>query len=182
MDPNRKQWNSSLRPKSLKRIEAERNGTYKKPVPKPMRPRKKPLSLKEVKQRFNIVTAAMLGDKPKVKATKYRKPIAKRAKTNNGWYNWAVEKVWNVRPHRCEVCRTPLGDEERPEPFVFSHLLPRQTYRRYKTDARNIALKCLACHNKWHDQGPEKLKSLPEWKAVCERYFDLRDEANNVSQ
>jgi len=179
IDPNRKAFNSTLRPKSLKRIEAERNGTY---VPKPMRQRKKPLSLKEVKERFNIITAAALGEPKKIKAKKYRKPIAKRSKTNNGWYNWAVEKVWNVRPHRCEVCRTPLGDEERPAPIVFSHLLPRSTYRKYKCDERNIVLKCAYCHTLWHDRGPTILAMENGWRDTCNLYFMLRDEANGLAK
>lgn len=176
IDPNRKAFNSTLRPKSLKRIEAERNGTY---VPKPMRQRKKPLSLKEVKERFNIITAAALGEPKKIKAKKYRKPIAKRSKTNNGWWDVALE-IWAEREHRCAVTGAMLGDE--PLPIFFSHLLPRSTYRLYKRDKRNIILKSPDTHRRWHKYGPEVLKAYPEWKVVTGTYFMLRDEANGLSK
>lgn len=164
-DPDRKAWNSTLRPVAKRKI-----GLPKKP-----RVFKKP-KLKEVVKRFGIVTAAMLGEPKK------RKPIPKRSKTNTGWYQWAIDNVWSKREHQCEVCNAPLGDDERPAPIVFSHLLPRKTYRRYKCDIHNVFLKCADCHNEWHDQGPEKLSARREWANVCRAYYFLRDEANGLTK
>lgn len=170
MDPNAKRYNSTVRSKSLKRQEAERLGLH------PKKPRVLKPKLKEVMKRFNVVTAKMLGEPKK------RKPIKKRSANNTGWYNWAVEKVWKVRPHRCEVCNAPLGDEERPAPIVFSHLLPRKTYRRYKCDERNVVLKCPYCHNMWHERGPTMLAMENGWRNTCNLYFMLRDEANGITK
>ena len=162
MSSDRKSWNSSLRPIAKNKI-----GKPKKPAVK-----RKP-SLDEVKERFRIVTAAMLGDKP-------RKPMKKRADSNKGWYSWAVENVWNKRNHWCEVCGIMLGNSDTPSPSFFSHLLPRGSYRKYKLDERNVILKCQGCHDKWHDQGPDKLQHKPEWRAICKMYFQLRNENNGI--
>lgn len=134
--------------------------------------RKRP-SLSEVKKRFGLVTAAMLGDAP-VK----RKPMKKRSDTNDGWLRWAIENVWDKRDHKCEVCGSPLPE---PAPIVFSHLLPRGSYRRYKTDERNVVLKCPEHHQQWHEAGPDHPSFDRDWKAVCMKYYALRDEANGVN-
>lgn len=165
IDPNRRQWNSSLRPKSLKRIAEEKSGVRKPATKKP--------TLEEVTKRFGIVRAALLGEPKK------RKPIRKRAKNNPGWWDIALE-IWAIRPHVCEVCRRELGDE--PIPIYFSHLLPRGSYSKYKRDPGNIILKCAAHHKQWHEMGPEYLTDHWEWAGVCEKYYELRDEANNVNQ
>lgn len=106
------------------------------------------------------------------------KMIRKRAKNNEGWYRWAVENVWEKRPHECEVCKCPL---EEPAPVVFSHLLPRGSYRRYKLDERNVRLHCAGCHAEWHQYGPAALAFNPMWRKTSELYFKLRDEANGLN-
>jgi len=107
-----------------------------------------------------------------------RKPMKAKAATNEGWYNWAVENVWNKREHKCEVWGIPLGDE--PSPINFSHLLPRGSYRKYKLDERNLVIKCPAHHHQWHAEGAENLKDVLEWKPTCDLYFQLRSEANGL--
>ena len=150
-----------------------RKTPLKRTAPKAKKPigRKKPLPLSEVRKRFNIVTAAMLGD------PKPRKKLRSRSRSNTGWYGWAIENVWDKRPHKCEVCGKELKE---PVPSAFSHLLPRGSYRKYKTDERNISLQCVRCHSLWHEVGPMMLQENRGWKAVCERYYKLRGEANCV--
>lgn len=163
MNPDRKAWNSSIRP-----VAKSKMGKPKKPLV-----RRKP-SFEEVQKRFKAVTAAMLGDKP-------RKPMKKRAENNEGWYKWAVENVWNKRKSECQVCGLWLLSDEAPSPTFFSHLLPRGSYRRYKLDERNVIIKCADCHEKWHSMGPDKLKDIKDWRLVCDTYFSLRNEANNIA-
>lgn len=117
-----------------------------------------------------VTKASSLTPKP-------RKKLKPRAASNKGWWDVALE-IWAARPHICEVCGRALGDE--PIPHYFSHLLPRGSYRRYKRDKRNILLKDSRCHAKWHELGPAYLSDHWEWSGVCQRYFDLRDEANGV--
>lgn len=203
-----------------------RKTPMKRTSPKAKKPaeRKKPLPLSEVRKRFSIVTAAMLGDpRPRKKPFKFsvryvsekeagdsglskkerleafnehypysvtevlrtqaplgrkpRKKLRPRSPSNTGWYNWAIENVWDKRPHKCEVCGKELKE---PVPSAFSHLLPRGSYRKYKTDERNISLQCVRCHSLWHEVGPMMLQENRGWKAVCERYYKLRNEANCV--
>jgi len=87
------------------------------------------------------------------------------------------EVIWRKRPHQCEVCEAPI---ESPRPENFSHLLPKGSYSNYKRDERNIRIQCKGCHDMWHDQGPEKLKSVHRWVVTCTLYFHLRDESNGL--
>lgn len=158
-DPNRKAYNSTLRPVALRKAAS---------------PKQKKPSLKDVKRKFGIVTAAMLGEKKK------RKPMPTRTGTKHkGWWNVALE-IWAEREHRCAVTGVSLGDV--PQPSFFSHLLPRFTYPDFKRDKRNIVLKSPSMHAIWHKYGPEVLKAYPEWRKTCDLYFKLRDEANGVVQ
>jgi hypothetical protein len=103
--------------------------------------------------------------------------MKKRSASNKGWWHVALE-IWEERQHACVVCQRNLGDV--PQPEFFSHLLPRGSYRKYKLDKRNIQLKCAEHHDLWHKHGPANLITLPEWKAVCVGYYQLRDEANDI--
>lgn len=158
-DPNRKAYNSTLRPVALRKAAS---------------PKQKKPSLKDVKRKFGIVTAAMLGE-PKKK----RKPMPKKNAGNAGWWDMALE-IWAQREHRCAVSGVTLGDD--PQPSFFSHLLPRSTYPDFKRDKRNIVLNSPSMHAIWHKYGPEVLKAYPEWRKTCDLYFKLRDEANGIVQ
>ena len=88
------------------------------------------------------------------------------------------QQVWDASEGKCcEVCGTGIASMN---PINFSHLLPKGSYRKYKFDVRNLVLKCSRCHGQWHDFGPDRLKELDEWRPICDLYFELRDEANQV--
>ena len=138
----------------------------------PLRP-KKPLSRKkpslaEVTERFNIVTAALLGPPKRKPMKKVRKPSGQKQ---------VFERIWNSRPHKCEVCDATILQ---PAPWNFSHLLPKGAYPEYKLDERNVVLKCKGCHDKWHSMGPKNLIPLKQWMMVCAKYFKLKREANGI--
>lgn len=154
---DRRAYNSTLRPVSKRKMGQPKKPHQRKGFRKP--------TLEEVQKKYGVVKASTLNP---------------RSPSNPGWYNWAVEEVWNKREHKCEVCGHPLGDEPRPQPFVFSHLLPRNSYRKYKRDERNIVLKCLDHHNEWHDEGPDNLRRYRIWLKVVAMYDLLKREANNV--
>lgn len=113
-----------------------------------------------------------LGAKPKP-----RKKLKSRSPKNEGWWDVALE-IWAERPHVCEVTGVPLGDT--PHPIFFSHLIPRGSYKKFKRRKDNIRIQSPAAHKCWHDEGVEKLKDVPEWKATCDLYFQLRNEANGL--
>lgn len=88
-------------------------------------------------------------------------------------------EIWAEREHVCEVCGHYLGDDM--QPIMMSHLLPKGTYRKYKLDKRNIAIKCEPCHRAWHVAGPTRLQYAGEgWAAICDKYYELIAEANGV--
>jgi len=111
-------------------------------------------------------------------AKSFNSTLSSRSPSNTGWYRWAVENIWDKRPHNCQVCGDGLGDE--PAPIFFSHLLPRGSYRRYKLDERNVILNCSSCHAEWHNDGRDALYSNAQWAWVVTLYFQLRNEANGI--
>lgn len=124
-------------------------------------------------------------DKPKER--KKRKPL--RAKPTGQLK--VFREIWEEREHVSEVSGAPLVDlpdnpKEEPEQMTawvrqFSHLLPKGSYRRYRLDKRNIVLKTAEEHDLWHELGPEELMFSPGWAEVCDRYFELKREANGVT-
>lgn len=106
-----------------------------------------------------------------------RKPMRKRSPKQKGWIDVAKE-IWEERPHHCEVCLAPIVDAG---PINFSHLLPRSTYPDYKRDKRNLVIKCEFCHTLWHEKGPDTLQYSWKWEKVCRLYYELRDEANGLT-
>lgn len=88
------------------------------------------------------------------------------------------QQIWDERDHVSEVSGQWLGDEM--QPIFMSHCLPKGAYRRYKFDPRNIVLLTAEEHELWHLKGPESLSQFDAWKPICDLYFELRDEANNV--
>jgi hypothetical protein len=136
--------------------------------------RKKP-SLDDLKKKGLVEKASSLP--PPSRKMRARSP------NNHGWYRWAVENVWSKRERKCEVCGWSMEFmESDPYPGVFSHLLPRGSYRKYKTDERNVIIKCPSCHGIWHAVGPKYLKDDKKWAKVVALYNELRAEANGVSE
>ena len=166
MSTDRKAWNSSLRPVAKNKI-----GKPKKP------PVKRKPSLDEVKKRFDIVTAAMLGEKP-------RKPMKKRADSNKGWVDIA-RAIWDDpnNDHCCEVCGAFLGDEF--SPTFYHHLLHRGSYRKMKRRPENLGQVCLDDHGKAHKHGVENMaeegsENPRGWMILATRMVSLRNENNGV--
>ena len=120
--------------------------------------------------------------------TKPRKKLKARAKSNPGWYRWAVENIWNKRERRCEICGMSLeGFGEEPNPIVFSHLLERGSYRLYIRSERNVMIKCPGHHGEWHNRPKEELLSPTnpyrlKWKAMFLLEEALKLEANGITQ
>jgi hypothetical protein len=132
---------------------------------------KKRMGLSDLKKSGLVQKASEFTSKP-------RRKLKARSPNNKGWWDVALE-IWDERKRECEVCHLWLLNED-PTPILFSHLLPRGSYRNLKRDKRNIRIHCAECHQKWHDFGPEALSEDLEWKKITDLYYALRDEANKV--
>ena len=77
-------------------------------------------------------------------------------------------KIWEERPHVCDLCEKHLGSQ--PMAFHFSHILGKGSYPRIKLLPDNIMLNCFECHREW-DQGvsPQSLKNY-------QKFSEKRDE------
>lgn len=62
-------------------------------------------------------------------------------------------EIWNTRPHICEHCKSPLGNE--PKAFMFSHIKPKSTHNELRLDINNISLYCFDCHYTYGCRGKE---------------------------
>ena len=142
----------------------------------PLRPSTKGYSKKKKPTVNELLKEGLLKKANELKPKRKMRP---RSKNNQGWWDVALN-VWDEREHVCEVCGRELGDY--PNPSFFSHLLPRGSYPKFKRRMDNIRLKDPLCHEKWHKMGPERLRVLPEWMAVCRLYYALRDEANGLNE
>ncbi len=167
-----RRFNSSIPSKSKKRLEQERLGTYKKPVHKGL----KKTTIDALLGEGKIVRASSLKPKP-------RKGIRKRAKNNPGWWSYAMESVWPVVDHECEICGMPI---EEPAPINFSHLLERGVYRKYIRDFRNIRISCGEHHRQWHEIPKEKLLDgshgfKKEWERMFFMEEELKSEAHGLT-
>lgn len=89
------------------------------------------------------------------------------------------------------MCKRPLFD--RPEDMSdreavaawvrqMSHLLPKGSYRRMKTNPKNIRLHCHQCHDTWHEFKDLGLRGNPSWWPTFELYDELMREANGLKQ
>jgi hypothetical protein len=185
-DPNRKAWNSTLRPVALRKIGQ----------PKPMRQRKKPLSLKEVTERFNIITAAALGEPRKIKAKKYRNAIKKRRALRPGEQSQVdfFKELAAKREFVSEISGEPLfelPDEPTEAEFKhwvsqFSHLLNKGHYKAYKKAEINIVFKTPEEHELWEkykervvDHCEPQYKAA--WQRIVDRFIQLRNHANGIT-
>ena len=159
---DRKAHNSTLRPISKKRQAEIRAG---------LRP-KKPISKKKQKPmvKGTATIDRLLGEGKVFKASTLapRKPTGEKA---------VFREIWDERPHHCEVCKVAIREATASN---FSHLLPKGSYPDYRLDKRCIVLKCEACHEVWHKEGPGNLMHLVGWAPVCDRYYELKREANGL--
>ena len=154
-----------------------------------MQQRKAPLrsvSVKKAEKRrmgMSDLKASGLVSKASEFTQKPRKALKPRSPKNKGGQVALFERIWESRPHSCEVCGARIGE---PTASNFSHLLPKGSYPEYKLDERNVELWCEGCHNVWHNE-PGLVKKLAEvvdggWTAMWRRFCALRDEANGLTQ
>ena len=76
-------------------------------------------------------------------------------------------RMWEERPHICELCEAHLGYE--PMAYYFSHILGKGAYPRIKLLEKNLMFNCFKCHREWDAGSPEGLKNY-------QKMSDLRDE------
>lgn len=86
------------------------------------------------------------------------------------------KQIWDSRPHRCEVCNTPIHEARA---INFSHILPKGGYPSMKLDPRNIEIWCADCHEGW-TMGSRKSSNTIGWMRVLDKYEQLKREANGV--
>lgn len=177
---DRKAFNSSLRPVSKKRQAEIKAGKRPK---KPLSKKKPDIEVKKVGKRKHAITAntkaglEFIESHPLLNKTVFRaSTLAPRKPTGEAAL---FKEIWEEREHKCEVCGTELSEAG---PSNFSHLLPKGTYPDYRLDKRNIVIKCRPCHDAWHSEGPKNLMFSKGWDEVCDRYFELKREANTKSR
>lgn len=75
--------------------------------------------------------------------------------------------IWNTRPHVCVTCQKRL-----PSFFVFlfSHVLPKGSYPKFRLYDKNIELQCWDCHQEWEfgdrNKQPYMQKKSAELKSL----------------
>lgn len=151
---------------------------------------------------------ALLGEGKVFRASTFTgrpKPIRKRAKRKVGELSQVevFQLIWEDRPHVSQISGLPLvpepddkTDELAMKAWIrqFSHLLPKGTYRRLKSDQRNIWLKTSAEHDFWERHKVRSARAFKEailkgqrppgtflgWQRCCNQYQTLIAEANGV--
>ena len=82
--------------------------------------------------------------KPKKSTTtKPNKPAKKYVKKATG-EKYLFLRIWDERPHVCEQCCIPLGDE--PKVHFFSHTRAKSISPELRLDKSNLQLLCFDCH------------------------------------
>ena len=139
---------------------------------KSLRTKKPCVTVEQMMSSGLLARGSTFSSKPKrIKPRAAKKPGAKTQME-------VFQQIWAERDHVSEVSGQWLGDDL--DVRTMSHLLPKGAYRRYKYDPRNLVLMTPEEHELYHLKGPEFLSQFDEWKPVCDLYFELRDEANNV--
>lgn len=128
-------------------------------------------TLQQMKSSGLVQKASSFTQKP-------RKALKPRSPKNKGGQAALFKRIWESRPHSCEVCGAHI---EEATASNFSHLLPKGTYPDFKLDDRNVVIKCAGCHDEWHRWGQRVLWFNPIWTKVVKKFRELRDEANKVT-
>lgn len=90
--------------------------------------------------------------KPEKREKKKPKPLS-RVRTATG--EAALFKaLWLIRPHICNNCKDPLGNEAKAH--FFSHDKPKSRGEQYRLNPNNVILLCFDCHYAKDFQGEEK--------------------------
>jgi len=80
-------------------------------------------------------------------------------------------EIWKERPHYSEVSGEPLGSFN---VAYFSHLLSKGAFPEHRLNKDNIMLKTIEEHMLWETSDREKLRKIPKWEKVFERYDKLK--------
>ena len=134
---------------------------------------KKPLTPKGAKPLERLLGEGLVFRASAFKAK--AKPMKKRR--NLSGEKALFQRLWDERPHRCEVCHDPIQEAMAGN---FSHLLPKNAYPDYRLDERNVIIMDMKCHNLWH-QKYDKLHDVPNWAWVVNIYLALKKEAYRAS-
>ena len=92
-------------------------------------------------------------------------------------------QLWAKCGGKCQVTGLPLLPPEHP---MFhcqgSHLLPKGHYGKFRLREDNIVMCLKSEHDRWAEQGPERLLDHPQWGPFVRRYFELRSEYERRSR
>lgn len=97
----------------------------------------------------------------------------KRERIDSGQSEWTFFLViWKTRPHRCTICREPLGDE--PKPSFFSHVLAKGAFPAFRLLDINVVLNCTQCHHEYGTIAQSTLlnQNYEKWYKI----FELKEE------
>ena len=107
-------------------------------------------------------------------------PIGKRTKERislHGSESYLHDSVWNIKEHRCEVCKKYIHNNER-SPICFAHRLWKGMYKKYRYMEENIALVCsVHCHHEldklyqWNSE--EQVRNRNGLKSMLENILGL---------
>lgn len=86
------------------------------------------------------------------------------------------KEIWNSRPHKSEVTGASLNYEFNPAMFfVFSHILTKKAYPKFRHNERNIMLMTLKEHHIWEFE-KDTVKNDWFWQKVFKRRDELKQE------
>ena len=91
------------------------------------------------------------------------------------------DEIWNERPRVSYVSGESLQRWEDTKLFVnlFSHILPKGNYSRYRLNKENIILLTPQQHMCWHSYTRDKLLTMDAgWRKVFDLYDRLKEEYN----
>lgn len=87
-------------------------------------------------------------------------------------------QLWAKCGGKCQITGLPLLPPEHPHFHMQgSHLLPKGRYPDYRLREDNIVMCLKSEHDRWHDEGAERMLNHPQWRPFAERYFRLKAEA-----
>lgn len=134
-------------------------------------PDKKKAVFDELKKKYSVIT----GKPRKTRKFLKRTPLKKKFPKNTGQMTKFLE-IWEEREHNCQVCKKPVEFSH----FVFSHVLGKQAFPKFKLKKENILIKCYewdgtGCHTKWEHR-TEEMRKDEKWQWVFELYDKLNQE------
>jgi hypothetical protein len=106
---------------------------------------------------------------------KYKKIVYKRKKT--GELDMFI-KIWNSRPHFCEVSGDPIKEFD---VRCFMHVLAKKAFGLFRLREDNIFMVLPELHHSYDFGNKEALRKDARWNKVFERYEDLKAEYYTIN-